>query len=320
VRFWEENRRLVQGIVAAVILLAIARLIVIRRYEGKIEKVRTDRVDLKEALAARADGAQPASLAIRSYREANRKLAEDKAELKGKLGIQFPDWADKMPDGASPAVYFRQQAAKWREILSTECVGRVNLDDPDLGFDPGRQLDKKSAQEDLRRLAVVVRLVRLLRDAKVHTIRSIQHDAPVLTGAWFREKNPNYRPDARVAAFRNKLIIRKYPEFIREYPTRIELITELDPLMKFLHSVRQKDQFLVIRSLEAQSAAGEEDSDENVLPAGMLRVHIAAAGMSFLAGDEVAEIEREAAKSAAPKPKAGKPVKKREGPIEPLGV
>ena len=319
-KFWEENRRLVKGLIAAAVLFGVAKLVVIRRYESMTEKVETERSDVRvelEPFHSNDMGVQPISYAMQSCREANGGLEKEKQHLKKRLQTAFPDWT-KIPEKRNPAEYFRTQHSKVRLNCNTLCAGRVNLEDPDLGFELSSRLDKESAQENLRRLSIVERLVRLLVDARAHTIGSVKHDEPKLTGAWLREKNPDYKPSSKVASLRQKYIIRKYPEFIREYPTRIELIADIDPLMKFLHSVRKEHQFLVIRSLDIQSAAGMRDSDDRILPSGMLQVVITAAGMSFLSDEEVEQFEEKMPKAA--KPKRRGPVKQETGPVRPRGA
>ena len=316
-RFWDENRKLIKGLIAAAVLILLAKYVVIGRYENMVVGVQSERKELKPQLVSAAEGRQPIKLAMQGYRETNRKLIDRKDSLKKQLQVEFPGWTG-IPEGRDPAEYFRTEFSKRRHDLNTLCAGRVNLDDPNLGFEPKAKLNRKSAQEDLRRLSIVEKLVKLLVDAKVHTVRSIKHDEPSLTGAFLREKNPAYKANAKIAALKQKYIITKYPEFIREYPTRIELFSELDPLMKFLHSVRQENQFLVILSLDIRSAAGQEDSDGRLLTPGMLKVVITAAGMSFLTEEEVEEIEK---KMPTPKrAKPGTPAAPRPRPTEPIGA
>ncbi len=319
-RFWEDNRRLLELVLGALVLFAAVRLFVIGHYNGEIEAARKEHESLQDKLApGHSQDGEAIRSAMGRYGQRIKDLDGQLGSLKGQLQIKFPDWTT-VPSERNPAEYFRASHAELRRDLSRLCTGRVNLEDPDLGFELRRTLDKKAAQENLRRLSIVDALVRLLVDAKVHTIEKVEHSEHKLTGASVREENPRYVPRGKFSFNRDRFFWRQYPPFIREYSVRLALITDIDSLMKFLHLVRQENKFLMIRTLTVSSAAGRPDVDGEPLGPGKLRVAISAAGMSFLSEEEVAKIEKELEKTRKKKTGGKTPTTPRRPPTEPMGA
>ena len=150
----------------------------------------------------------------------------------------------------------------------------------------------------------------------------------VRTGAVKFRPNPAYDPTKPRS---EKFVLQRYREFIEEYPVEITVVCDMNTLIRFLNSVRQKGRFLVIRKLDvlapaiAKSAEGATDYQSSVeIPIGQgktkrvdldmdvekqerLRVMITAAGMSFLnvADDTTARPERTLRLRGAPPMPAG---------------
>jgi hypothetical protein len=296
-RVWEENRTILTGAGIAALAVLAVYFSFISWFSGETGEIRAGYEDLGAKLDAAREGHFDLDGATHALSRSNKDLSQEVEDIKKRVEIEFHEWASIPPDrSGDPGAYFFVQHARQREELNIECMKAsppVKLSDPDIGFPHLKGLVKdKDAPENLRRLSIVRRLVLLLMKAGVTEIVSIKPSAPVWTG-----------PEG-------------YEQFIREYPVSIHVRTGLDPLMKFLHSVRRPGEFfLVVREFDVQAfdpyggkGGARTDADET-----QLSVMISAAGMRFATEEE----RPEAPKTAAPRP-AGK-VESRYTPGEAIG-
>ena len=162
---------------------------------------------------------------------ANVIMDRDSGRSKGFGFVEMPEKTEAEKEGEK----FRKKNDEFdqqRDELLIECQKAAPpalLTDRDLGFKEilRRPLDPQGAIENLKRLSIVTRVVKLLAESGVAEIVKITHDEPDRAG-----------PEG-------------FPDIIKEYSVQIVVMTRLDPLMKFLHNVRQPGKFfLVVRGLE----------------------------------------------------------------------
>ena len=221
------------------------------------------------------------SRATEEFRKSNAELAREVEAKMKSVEIPFHEWVTIPPDyekGTGPGAYFVYKHSEQCRDLAVDCIKaspEVSLLDKDLGFTKilKQNLDPEGAQENLNRLSLVTRVVKLLIAAGIGEIVKITHDEPGRAGP------------------------AGYPDIMLEYSVSIEVKTRLDPLMRFLHQVRQPGKFfLVVRGLEiegddpyAGKSSRRVEADERTLS-----VTITSAGMRTLSQEE-----RKAAKAAA---------------------
>jgi hypothetical protein len=297
-RVWEENRTILTGAGIAALAVLAVYFSFVSWFSAKTGEIRAGYEDLGRKLDSAREGHFDLAGATNALSRSNRDLSQEVENLKKRVEIEFHPWVTIPPDRlGDPGAYFYFQHARQREELNIECMKAnpsVKLSDADIGFPvvgKGHVKDK-DAPENLRRLSIVRRLVLLLMKAGVTEIVSINPSAPVWTG-----------PEG-------------YPQFIREYPVSIHVRTRLDPLMKFLHSVRRPGEFfLVVREFDVGAfdpyegkRGARSDADES-----QLSVTISAAGMRF-----ATEEERPQTPKKAPSLPAGK-VEPRYEPGQAIG-
>jgi hypothetical protein len=286
VRFWEENRKLAKGLGVALLALLAAKFLVVNWQARATGQDVARYKKLSDTLKSQRKGVYDVADAVTALKRSSEGLDAEVKGLMKRVEIPFHPWT-KIPPAyeASPGAYFMLKHAEQRAELYLVCQvgseGRATeLSDPTLGFGDilGKPLNNKQAQENLNRLSIVVRLVKLLAQSGVVEIVKISPGEPVKTGP------ADYAP------------------IMREYPVNIQVKTRIDPLMKFLHSVRKPGEFfLVVRGLDVR---GSSPYGRKNRPAGKdeneLTVSITAAGMRFFTEEE---------RKAAPKPKGKRPRK-----------
>ncbi len=289
-RFWEENRKLLTGLGAAVLGLLALRFTVVGR---QLDAARISRDEphggngksgKSAELEKQREGAYEISGAVAALKQSNRRLADTVTERMERVEIPFHPWVEIPPGYKSgPGAYFVLQHEKQLGELQIVCqVGAGDGRPTVLRAEPfkdilSRPLDTAGAKENLNRLSIVRRLVELLARSGVSEIVKIVPGEPVETGP------PGHG------------------NIMREYPVSIHVRTRRDPLMTFLHGVRRPGEFfLVVRELDvkvfdptakgARGAAAGADGDE-------LTVVITAAGMRRLTEEErtVSAVRRPAA-------------------------
>ena len=308
-----RDKRLLKVILVCVLALTATELAVRRFFGAAMANIEGEEAPVLEELQKNRTGA----FALEDVLAAYERLADDMTKklelLKKRLEFPFPDWT-KPPADANPGEYFRRMHARKRDDLRAVCMNAdVALLDGDLGFPPMGAIQKKKAEENLRKLSLVEKLVNLLAAARVAVIVKVKPLDPVLTGAFKEVPNPEYRPGSRLP----RTIRHAYAPFIKEYPVSLELITDIDPLMEFLNNIRREKQFLLVRdiSISSEPKIADRDLAERFKP-GMLHVVIAAAGMSFLSGKELEALRTKAQKEEERTRWRYQPLPK---DIEPLG-
>jgi len=191
--------------------------------------------------------------------------------------MSFPEWA-KVPEEFTrdPGVWFKKMWERKKNTLSTELNGaKMDCDDPDIGF--GRftgeigSWDVNKTEEYLRELCIAERIIQLCILAKQHQeqfergngfepeafmrIMVVTPRESSTSGPSALIPNPKYNPDEKNPTserFR-KYRVKYWKSFIQDYPVQILLECDVNSYMRFLHSVRQEGQFLVIRTLQIVS-------------------------------------------------------------------
>ena len=323
---WEAHRTIILSVVAALLLLLLTSWAVSRLIQPGVELLTTTKEELQDELISerpkrsRHGVAAPAMETYLNFLIGNNgrggendRLKANKEELMRALEVSFPSWV-KAPGGVAPADWFSMQHAKIGKQLYEEGINKnVGLQDKRLGFsiEMIENLNAREAPENLKKLAMVEKLVQLLMDARVSRILTVVPEDFKTTGA--------IRPAARGSATddKNREVV-YYERFIREYPVRIVVVTPIDALMRFLHSVRQREQFLMIRNISIRNRQAE-----GLRPGGELAkmgedelwVTITAAGMSFLSK---AEIKANAAQQRLKGGTKRRAIPKR--PVKPIGA
>ncbi len=314
-RFWESNHRFIQVAAAGAALFLTLHFAVVHvmanqasRLDADIEKIGI------QAREHRPPAGEEIHRRIRYLRQENERLRKNHAELTQALEAAFPRWADPrhIPTGVRVAEHFHRRHAEIKDqIEELYLLHGVSLEDEHLGFDPEkiRRLSGKEALENLKKLAMVEKLVRLLMLARVSRIITVKPEEIQLTGALRPVTSPGSRRPGQMA---------RYPPFIREIPVQIVVVAPVDALMRFLHSVRRKDNFLMIRNIQIHNrhAKGLDVTGEyDKLLENELLITITAAGMSFLSEKEVQE---QIAKDPSLNP-ARFQLKKIKGKVPPIG-
>lgn len=198
--------------------------------------------------------------------------------------MQFPDWTVVPTNERDPGVYFQQMWQRKRNLLNTKWnEASVFCLDDDIGFSKysGKvNLSRNEAEELLRKLCIAEKIIELciaakLREETDEKGRGLQSEAYVkiisvepapsmATGPSALIPNPKYSPEEKNPTserFR-KYNVRLWKSFIQEYPVQIKLQCDVNSFMRFLHSVRQTGQFLVIRNLEIVSPFFQESQED----------------------------------------------------------
>ena len=199
--------------------------------------------------------------------------------------MQFPDWTVvPAADKRDPGVYFQQMWQRKRNTLNTKWneAGVICLDD-DIGFSKysGKvNITPNEAEELLRKLCIAEKIIELCMAAKQREevdeksrglqteaymkIISVEPAPSMATGPSVLIPNPKYSPEEKNPTserFR-KYNVRLWKSFIQEYPVQIKLQCDVNSFMRFLHSVRQTGQFLVIRNLEIVSPFFQDSQED----------------------------------------------------------
>ncbi|MHC5055161.1 MAG: hypothetical protein ACYTKD_10650 [Planctomycetota bacterium] len=297
-KFWDKYRKLLSGIGIAFLGVLAFHILLVSRFTSAKEKLRAQlEDDVQKEIKPRRKGVFEVVKAAEEFRQSNADLARRVEALMQRVEIPFhsgivnipPDYAH----GTGPGAWFLLKHSEQCRDLNVDCIKaspRVSLLDQDLGFTEilKANVDPEGAQENLNRLSLVTRVVKLLVEAGVAEVVKITHDEPGRAGA------------------------EGYADIMLEYSVQIDVRTRLDPLMKFLHKVRQPGKFfLVVRGLEidGQDPYGKRASRNGEADERMLSVTITSAGMRFLTPEE-----RKAAQEAA-RPVATGPVKVYDRPL-----
>ena len=190
-----------------------------------------------------------ANQAIRVNKKANRMV--------------FPYWTD-IPEGErNPGSYFRYVWETRKSAVIERCRNAfVLLDATDIGFDKikGNLPDEAKSKEFLRELYITEKIIdlciqaKLLEEAREKTLNQkseafmrillLDPKDSEPTGPTALTPNPKFDPNEKnpsSAKFR-KYNLKTWPNFIQEYPVKIQLICDNNTFIHFMYSVRtQKD-------------------------------------------------------------------------------
>jgi hypothetical protein len=281
-KFWDKYRKLLTGVGVTLLGMLAFHIFLV---SGMTSAKEDDREKLEDSvekeIKPKRKGVFEVSRATEEFRKSNAELAREVEAKMRSVEIPFHEWVKIPPDyrkGTGPGAYFVFKHSEQCRDLAVDCIKaspEVSLLDKDLGFTKilKENLDPEGAQENLNRLSLVTRVVKLLIAAGIGEIVKITHDEPGRAGP------------------------KGYPDIMLEYSVSIEVKTRLDPLMRFLHQVRQPGKFfLVVRGLEiegndpyAGKSSRRVEADERTLS-----VTITSAGMRALSPEE-----RKAAQAAA---------------------
>ncbi|MBN1809862.1 MAG: Amuc_1100 family pilus-like protein [Planctomycetes bacterium] len=279
-----DRRFLATVIITALFTLAVL-LVTSRFFADRIETLQTKIDEIEPQLAQSRKGKFLLDKQISQYRQLHMQISDEIDELKTRLEFPFPEWVTP-PKESNPGEYFRTMHSQWRMDATSTCtVKGVQLLDGNLGFSDRGVIDRARATEDLQNLSIVVKLIYLLADVKVTAITRVAPEEPIVTGSFRREKNPQYVPRGG----QPKMKVVPNPAFIREYPVRLEIITDVTTLMRFLSSVRQEKQFFLISDISISTETPGDKKVAEMMKPGQVYVKIAAAAMRFLSPEEHAE-------------------------------
>ena len=277
-RFW------MTAVIMALLTIAVL-LVTDRIFSRRIEDLAKDAVPLNTDIMKNRSGKFRLDDNVREYTGLKKQVTTSIDELKTRLEFPFPAWVTP-PNDAKAGEYFITMHSQRREDARTTCTMKgVQLLDGDLGFDrtaTGSIIDRAKAMENLKSLSIVEKLIALLTDAKVTAIVKVSPEDSLLTGSYRMVDNPAYSEGSTQP--KKKRV--PNPPFIREYPVQIEIICDLTTLMKFLSSVRQEKQFLLVRDIAISADPPEDRKTAELMRPGEVYVTIAAAAMRFLSPEE----------------------------------
>lgn len=193
------------------------------------------------------------------YDQANA-VTEQYIHIKKKANrMVFPYWTD-IPEGErNPGSYFRLVWEDKQFKVAQRCLNaRVDLDATDIGFEriKGNLPDEPKSKEYLRELYITETIIDLCIQAKqaeearerglglkpeaFMRILAVDPKDSEATGPTALINNPKFDPAEKnpsSAKFR-KYNIETWPNFIQEYPVKIQLICDTNTFIQFMYSVR----------------------------------------------------------------------------------
>ncbi len=242
----------------------------------------------KRPPSARPSNVRPLATLIGEYQEKVSAL-ENRIQARQSAGrMHFPAWTDLPEDHRwDRGFYFARTYERVRnELISDLAAAGIQLDDPTLGFETFtgvyRNFSKNKSEAYLRQLYIAEKVIRLCVAAQQDQaqterktgppeafmrILSVAPETPVASGPSKLVRNPKWsekETNPRSNRF-PKFNVKQWAPFIVEYPIRFLIQCDVDSLMRFLYSVRQKGQFLVIRNLQIISptlAESQMDTSE----------------------------------------------------------
>jgi hypothetical protein len=229
-----------------------------------------------------------------------------------------------IPDG-----WKRHEGGYFKDVLLNHIVAvgndlrlkQVYCDDDQIGFGPytgETRIDEIQAKEYLRELFIDEKIIELCIKAKVKE-EQVERDRGVKPEAYMRIvkispepsqpdgpsaliPNPKFSEEERkknpLSERARKYNVKQWKKFIQQYPVQFVLQCDSNTFQRFLYSVREQGQFLVIRNLEIVSpyiSESKEDTSELMgqekstsldsknlkLDSRHIQVTISAAGMDF---------------------------------------
>jgi len=195
-KWWEDNRKLLYGFIAAAVILLIlfpsftrGRPSIISFFRGKYISLEQTRLrNDKKIDQLYHEGANRRLTAEEAARAArlNSELAENFLSLRNRM-IFIPPMPYKISDyDVDPGhTLLRIQTARREELQRMLSLRDIQLADPSFGVDlRGTSPPRDKIPILLRKLAIVDDLARRAADSQIDVLQSIKHqDEPFLTGA-----------------------------------------------------------------------------------------------------------------------------------------
>jgi hypothetical protein len=222
VRFLEENRGLVIGVVAALIAWACIRHFVTGRLEAEAAAVRSE-VELRTRELAKM--APSAGLSVEQAQadaeKESARLARARAELKV---LEFElEPAFQPADVAQPKLYFEEQLARVREEARASSVSYKNQVTP-LGF-TAELISKEKVPDLLRRLALASHFKRCAAEAGIDSVLAASHGEVVYHST------------------------EGSPVVLSEYPMTVTVLANERSLMWLLHNLQKRKRCAPVQKL-----------------------------------------------------------------------
>ncbi len=259
-----------------------------------------------------------------TYTKGNKELAVDIDKKEKASRMAFPEWTN------IPEEWKRHEGGYFKYVLLNDLVSignqlrlnQVSCDDDQFGFGEftgEARIDDIQAKEYLRELFIDEKIIGLCIQAKVKE-EKVERDRGLKPEAYMRivkiSKEAS-QPDGPTALVLNrnfseeehkknplserarKYTVKQWKKFIQQYPVEFVLQCDSNTFQRFLYSVREPGQFLVIRNLEIVSpyiTDSKEDKSELMgqellstpdklnslkLDNRHIQVKISAAGMDF---------------------------------------
>jgi len=221
--FWEQNKHLVYGLLAAAVILIVlwpsfgeGRPGIVRMFRSEYAQYeRKERDNAKKIKKYYNPKNERAGTVISEAKRFNRGLAEQYRTLRNFV-IFIPPAPYRIPSWeAEKQGKFLKIQAKWHriELVRYASLRRVEIIDPSFGMDfSGMPPEEDKLPLFLRQAAMIDDLVHKAVDSGVQRIDSITPMAPVETGPLNRDN------------------------FLRLYPVRMEIAAPYEAIIKFINS------------------------------------------------------------------------------------
>ena len=196
---------------------------------------------------------------FRLYNQANDVTNQFIRVKKKANRMVFPYWTDIPLEERIPGSYFRLVWDDKKFKVAQRCLNaNVELDAPNIGFDRLKSIipDEAKAKEYLRELHIAEKIIDLCIQAKLNEekrerdlgnkpeaymkILEIDPKDSEPTGPTALVPNPRFDPSEKNPSspkFR-KYNVDTWPNFIQEYPVKIQLICDTNTFIQFMYSVR----------------------------------------------------------------------------------
>ncbi len=265
--FWEDNKKVIVGCGAALLVLLAAYLFFLGPMWRKVGSLGEENGKLSSELASYyPEGGVTVENLKGVFELSNAKLKQEYGGLVGKMAQTLKPPFVVPEDEPQPGFYFRRKLSeKQYELLFYSSTRGMDSIDRSLGFGENVPPDE-SVPELLNQLASACEIVRTAADAGVKTVSSIAHQGVQ------KRALPGYAP------------------FLEERGMALSMRCTLESLMKFIHSLDKREYFFGVKKLSMESPLGEED--------GLLAVRMECVTFRFMEPQE--PIKKEPEKPAGP--------------------
>lgn len=222
--FWEENKKLCLGLLAALVALLVlwpsfkdGRSGILSPWKPRYGKLQEDERTNDEEINKHFNKKnQPTSEVISQARRYNSELEQQYRELRNHVIFFAPTPFRIASWDAQPGLRFLeiQNETHTRDLLQYISLRNVLIDDKYVGLDQGGvPPEEKSLPLLLRQAAMIDDLVRKAADCGVRSIDKVIHYPPIKAGPLNR------------------------PHFLKMYPVRMRVGAPVEAIMKFMNSL-----------------------------------------------------------------------------------